>query len=1021
MEMKKHPFSFTRKSLQLLADIPADAENDLLNFRDYRDAIISILVGDKSESLKTQTIGIFGSWGSGKTTLLRMIQDKLQEDKLQTIWVNIWQFGNEEDVWSAFLQGLLLSVKREMPWFRQFLYHSGVLIHRVDWSKAPQYFLKLAIRILVVVIPLYLSLSNLLPTDELSSENAAAWARSLFENLLGEFPFLAPYIAGAGTLFGIVLTWYLLLRPYVQAVRERVNLDLGNLIKSAPLKERVVLIEQLKSYFRDMVVNVVGSKGRLIIFIDDLDRCPPERIVNVLDSMKLFLDIPNCAYLLGLDREIIEQALAKRFEDYSHPSQEAREYLDKIIGLPFDLPPLSTKNMTRLVSEIGASLPDEERCIRVFALGQESNPRRVKRTLNVFLLTWTLAQQRSDIREIITPVRLAKMIVIQQSYPELYQKLLRKPDLLGQLELHYRRDEKVEENIEMSEKEQASELLNSFQEPLPKDRIPASKKVSVAIPDDLKEFVENSKLQAMLTAHPSTGRYSVGANFTEWSGDRLVALSDDEIRNYITLTYVVSAKGELKTESGFDVVTPSVLGPIIGGLSAQTVNLWGKADRPGVLRAWIGQKPDLSDAHYAGQSSALIPSNGFTGMVSVDGLTPNTRYYYSLSLLKPDPAKGPYAQFTTMPADGEPKPFAFAIGSAIRPGSRTEGRIFRVVERQRVAMNLLFMLFTGNQIYADMPAYNGIGKMARTLKEYRDVYLYSWSRPAFQSLLKNLPVFMTLGDHEVIKDWVWTDKNYKLVKVPRSDRVIQALKGLSHDGRKITSQRIQDALEAYWEHQAVYAPSFQVPGLDENYLDRDGETSLAYSFTCGAAAFFVMDTRTRRVQSRSYMTMLGEEQWNKLEKWLLAVNEKYPVKFLVSSSSFLSDMWLNLTQDHWPGFQEEREKLLDFIASNGITGVYLLTGNLGATQVIQFDAVSKDGKRETVWEFSCSPLEGGSSFLITNQYRPLVSNFVAKQKRHFIHNGNNVGIVSVYFSPEGEYRVGFEVYGIDGEKLVSLM
>ncbi|MFT3891887.1 MAG: P-loop NTPase fold protein [Anaerolineales bacterium] len=142
-----------------------------------------------------------------------------------------------------------------------------------------------------------------------------------------------------------------------------------------------------------------------------------------------------------MDREIIEQAITIKFANYKDSTTEAREYLEKIIALPFDLPPLSGKQMQNLVEGSKANLPEAEECMRVFALGQEPNPRKVKRTINVFLLLWTLANRRRELAGEIQPVRLAKLVVIQHSYRDLYRLLNANPKYLGELEIYYRKSE----------------------------------------------------------------------------------------------------------------------------------------------------------------------------------------------------------------------------------------------------------------------------------------------------------------------------------------------------------------------------------------------------------------------------------------------------------------------------------------------------------------------------------------------------------------------------------------------------
>ena len=154
---------------------------------------------------------------------------------------------------------------------------------------------------------------------------------------------------------------------------------------------------------------------------------------------------------------------------------------------------------------------------------------------------------------------------------------------------------------------------------------------------------------------------------------------------------------------------------------------------------------------------------------------------------------------------------------------------------------------------------------------------------------------------------------------------------------------------------AELAPQVSLDG--EYTLQGDDPGSLAYTFTYGGAAFFVLDLRTWRVHAPSGSTLLGGAQWKILEDWLLAVKDLYPVKFLISSSAFLMDRWLDFSLERWSAFPQERARLLSFLAANDIEGVYILTGGLRAAYAVRLDLYGPQGKDLQVWEFASSPLE----------------------------------------------------------------
>jgi alkaline phosphatase D len=466
-----------------------------------------------------------------------------------------------------------------------------------------------------------------------------------------------------------------------------------------------------------------------------------------------------------------------------------------------------------------------------------------------------------------------------------------------------------------------------------------------------------------------------------------------------------------------------LLGPIIGGLTSTRAYLWGRATGPGILYAWIGRQSDLSDAHLGGQSLQLRSEDGFAGVAPLNNLQPDTQYHYALTLegTPPGPAQGPYPAFCTFPPDRTPYTFAFAFGSCFRPANMDGGQIFRALETRRQQDNLRFILLVGDQIYADAWQYNGLGKIACTLDEYRAVYAYTWSRPPFRAALASLPAFMTLDDHEVDDDWHWVNNDRQWAHVPPWDRFERWLKGRPYQERHVSRQRAQDALQAYWEHQVMHAPSFIVPPhinpAGQYSLSPGDRGSLAYTFNFGGAAFFVMDTRSQRMRNLRQYAILGPAQWEALEKWLLEVKDTYPVKFLVTSSAVLFNLATDIPADRWSGFPRERARLLSFLADHGIEGVYLITGDLHSAHAIRAELKDPTGKALPLWEFCSSPFEQQPNWLARLAYWPLRHKPVKRQELLFCVDQCNFGVVKVDFTDAAKPRVRYELYGEKGQLL----
>jgi alkaline phosphatase D len=469
-----------------------------------------------------------------------------------------------------------------------------------------------------------------------------------------------------------------------------------------------------------------------------------------------------------------------------------------------------------------------------------------------------------------------------------------------------------------------------------------------------------------------------------------------------------------------------ILGPIIGGLSPTSVNLWGRTDGAARLHAWLGHQPDMSDAQLVATSLPLTAETGFAGVTPIKDLLPNIHYRYALTLDKepPTPNQAPFPKFTTFPPENERTSFAFAFGSCYLPENKDSGAVFSAIDKRRQQDSIRFILMLGDQIYADAYQRNGIGRIATSLQEYRLVYAYAWSKPAFRNLLTQMPAFMILDDHEVDDDWTWKDYDRTLAQIPIWNRFMRALRLRPREERTLPLERVQDALQAYWEHQGMHAPQTITPlSLDMNgqyALPPSDRGSFAYTFTFGAVAFFVLDTRTMRVKSWRGRSMLGKGQWKALEDWLLSVKDLYPVKFVISSGSLLYDLWIDLARDRWSGFPKERDRLLHFLAANDIRGVYVLAGDLHSAHAVRTELHGPQGSTLPVWEFCSSPFEQETNWLSKRTYKHLRSGAVKKQDLAFISSKKNFGVVHVDFGDDDIPSVHFRLYGRKGEFLAEV-
>ncbi|HEX9107733.1 MAG TPA: P-loop NTPase fold protein [Longimicrobiales bacterium] len=480
-------------SAPLLDDQPSSV--DLLNFGEFATALSEVILNPHTRT--PFIIGVFGRWGTGKTTLLQMLERELRQRGATTAWFTAWLYNQESEIWAAFLQSLTARIAAELPLaeklrFAASLYRRGLRGERLMLQGG-----RLAVRAALVLAPAL--------AGALLATSAASHTLSLLLQ------------SGGAAASALLALWYLL-RPAAQALRREGFLDFS-LYSSLDFEEHIGFLDRFREQFQRMVAALPGSRARVVVFVDDLDRCGPEKALQLLDAIKVFLDVPGCVFVLAMDLAVMQQALAAKYPD--NPVAQ-KEYLSKIVQLPFQLPPLTERDLEGYVRALDVSFPDP-RCRDVFLAALSRNPREIKRVINTFSLHWYLAQARA-VSALVTPVRLAKVIVIQQMQPQLFALLRDSPELLPVLESALRGDTGTE-----STRPDLS-AVTAVMAPS-----------GVTLPAALSPFAHDAALTRLLTMHALEGAGD-SANFAQ--------LAPDAIAVYFTLARGATAPAAPSTAPG---------------------------------------------------------------------------------------------------------------------------------------------------------------------------------------------------------------------------------------------------------------------------------------------------------------------------------------------------------------------------------------------------------------------------------------------------------------------------------------
>ncbi|HEU4328852.1 MAG TPA: P-loop NTPase fold protein [Roseiflexaceae bacterium] len=425
------------------SDLPAP--NDELGFAPSAEALAAIMQEGQLADTPL-TVGVYGEWGSGKTTLMQMILKRLDDSASVTVWFDAWRYAQQDALWRA----LLLSVVEAL---RDQLEHDTALLTAYIGRKQ---------RIAGTAFHPSAGEQELDTAREQLKKRLDDLADSLYRSVErdepGEIQFqwdkagklATDAVIRAGFNYIPVLGQ---INEAVVKAREAAGgenygdklLELFQRQSTRLYREQVRSLEQFHQGLEQLVKELITDLDRrLVVFIDDLDRCLPEQAISVLEAIKAFLHIQGCVFVLGIDREIIERGIRVRYKEFALAGASApgpfpvaeRDYLEKIVQVPFRLPPLAPQTVrrflnSRLPSVGGLSAEESRQVADLMTAGLQRNPRKVKRSFNIFRLHLTLdrAQKRQ------TPAGLiAKLTVIQTSFADLYEKIARDPTLLRTFE-----------------------------------------------------------------------------------------------------------------------------------------------------------------------------------------------------------------------------------------------------------------------------------------------------------------------------------------------------------------------------------------------------------------------------------------------------------------------------------------------------------------------------------------------------------------------------------------------------------
>lgn len=322
------------------------------------------------DTMPPLTVAITGAWGQGKSSLMNLVKEDLDDSSFITVWFNAWHHQKESHLFAALMQAIRDQVARgplfSGSWEENLSFRARILRRRV--CERPLRFL---ISMAIVALFLIFWASN--------GQKIAGWISDAdgvpdVLNVLGYVvPLLSPLIDN------VVPTLRRLSPARLLSVESGIS-------RVRTFDDRLGFRHRFGEALAE--VNNAIYPRRIAIFVDDLDRCRPDQVVETLEAINYLVDVGRCYIIIGVDPAYLIGCIShefKRIAEFNFESQVftglevsssgveseseaghrgsiefARKYLEKLVNVELAIPEMTTQAAARLLpSSVGADRRSE--------------------------------------------------------------------------------------------------------------------------------------------------------------------------------------------------------------------------------------------------------------------------------------------------------------------------------------------------------------------------------------------------------------------------------------------------------------------------------------------------------------------------------------------------------------------------------------------------------------------------------------------------------------------------------------
>lgn len=340
--------------IETVSDTPiTDEDEDKLDFKTFANALAGII--DSPETKTPLTMVINAPWGAGKSSLGNLTRRKLEKmpadspRKHRTIWFNAWKHDESDYLKTAFTAFIAREINPYRSWWHRLWDPMSLDLmapsDRFSRRLRSIFFYLLVTLLLVILFRLAYSISSLKPLIDSIGQLLPKGVRNYSEIAIGGTSLLSI------SLFKYLVQFTSTLKSFIKDPKPEASAG------------KFKLVEQ---QLHKLIDQAVPKDRRLIIFIDDLERCRKTGPVDLLETINQLLDHPKVVTVILADIYTVAASADLKYEEFSkrynpsnsHFGKQSKEetgaygrlYIQKIIQLQFDLPIFKPDEIKVLVS-----------------------------------------------------------------------------------------------------------------------------------------------------------------------------------------------------------------------------------------------------------------------------------------------------------------------------------------------------------------------------------------------------------------------------------------------------------------------------------------------------------------------------------------------------------------------------------------------------------------------------------------------------------------------------------------------